>query len=350
MKKILTYILILALCFTVIGGIVACNDEVDDSGNQTDEGTVPPSTDNNDNANDDSDDDNNQEVVIPRADYTEETIDGVRYIYYGAMPQKAASQEITNVLQNLVASSQLAPNESGYYTYAGVDYAMVTVNEQKAGRRLSNGLNTEKDKNYFFTIDKLRWRVLEVKDGNAFLLCDTVVAKHCFNPTGSYNALGKLNGTQYNSHDYAESALRTYLNDTLYAEIFSLREKQSILETTVLNRPGESAYVATQGMMTSSRDRLFVLSYWEATKDEYNLIVEDNFVMATLVSDYNVASGMESNRVENSYYSDWWLRTSGSHTNLGNRVTFSGIIGRDTECSVNLDYACGVRPAMWLKI
>ena len=152
MKKILTYILILALCFTVMGGIVACNDEVDDSGNQTDEGTVPPSIDNNDNANDDGDDDNNQEVVIPRADYTEETIDGIRYIYYGAMPQKAASQEITNVLQNLVASSQLAPNESGYYTYAGVDYAMVTVNEQTAGKSRQRNSKAVFQNVFFFAV------------------------------------------------------------------------------------------------------------------------------------------------------------------------------------------------------
>ncbi|MBQ8177902.1 MAG: hypothetical protein IJ033_01790 [Clostridia bacterium] len=350
MKKIFTYLLIFALCFTVVGGLLACNDveDVDSDDGANDVTQTPPSTD--DGGNDDDVSDEPIEIVIPRAEYTQETIDGVKYIYYGAMPQKAASTEITNVLQNLVATSQLAPNEKGYYTYADVDYVMVSGTDSTEGRRLSNGLTIEKDKNYFFTTEKLRWRVLEEKDGAAFLLCDTVIDKYCFNPTGSYNSLGYLVGTQYRSHDYAESALRTYINDTLYNDIFTLREKQSILETNVLNRPGESAYVETQGLMTSSNDKLFVLSYWEATKDEYNLVVEEDFLMATLISDYNVAKGMAATRIENNYYSDWWLRTSGSHTNMGNRVTFSGVIGRNTECSVNLDYEVGIRPAMWLKI
>ncbi len=350
MKKILTYILIFSLCFAVIGGLVACNEEPSSGGDQgdlppvtegggtDDVGTEPPS-------NDDA-----QGEVIPRANYTQETVDGVKYIYYGAMPQNAASAEITNVLQNLVATSQLAPDESGYYTYADVDYVMVSGSATTVGRRLSNGITIEEGKNYFFTVDKLRWRVLEEKGGSAFLLCDTVIGKHCFNESGSYNALGYLVGTPTPSNDYAESALRTYVNDTLYNQIFTLREKQSILETTVWNRPGESAYAQTQGTMTSSNDKLFVPSYLEITNEEYGLVVEEGFVVATLISDYNVANGMDATKIESNYYSDWWLRTSGSHVNMGNRVTFGGIIGRATECSVNLDYSVGVRPAMWLKI
>lgn len=345
MKKVLTFILIVALCLTLIVGVIGCSDKGSENPPENDNNQTPPQIDDGGASGGEGDGSD-----VPRAEYTRETIDGVTYIFYGSAPQKAAGTEITGVLQNLVSTSQITPNESGYYTYGGVEYACVKGTEDSAGRKLSNGLAVEKDKYYFFTIDPIRWRVLEENDGEALLLCDTVLGEYCFNPTDSYNRLGYLVGTEIQSNDYAESALRTYVNDTLYNSVFTISEKQFVLEKTVYNRPAESAFVVSEGLMTSSDDKLFTLSYREAVKEEYGLLVAKDKVMATIVSDYQVCCGIYCQRVGNYYYAPWWLRTSGSHVNYGNIVTFDGVIGTDARCSVNLDYVCGVRPALWLKV
>ena len=345
MKKLISLILILALAITCIVGIVACNEQ-EENPPQTD---TPP-LDGGDTPEPDLPEEPIPEPVIPVAEYTTETIDGVKYIYYGSMPQKVVDKELNNVLSNLVSTSQLAPNEKGLYDYAGVSYTLVRGSEESAGRRLSNGLYIEKEGNYFFLTEKIRWRVLEEKEGEATLFAENVLGSHVFNPTDSYHtSLGTLIGTPNNANDYSVSALRTYVNDTLFEEIFTTREQKSILERYVTNRPGESAYPLWQGIYATTQDKMYIPSYWEMV-EKYNLEVEENLLPCNPISDYFVALGHNANQVGNSYYSDWWLRTSGSKATFGHRVTFSGVIGTATACSVNLDYTCGVRPIIVLKV
>lgn len=364
MRKLLTCILILVVTASTLVALVGCNNDceihLDENGdyicdncgesipNNGTETTDTPSNDDNDT----NDDAPTIEVeLVPKGIYTREKIGDIDYIYYGTLAQTVVSQELNSVLSNLVKTQQLAPNEKGDYTYSDKEYACVVGSEQTAGRRLTNGLTIVKGEYYFFNYEPIKWRVLEEKDGKALLLCENIVGESCFNTTDSYNdRLGTLLGTPNNANDYSVSALHTYVNETLFNTLFTYRERKSIYETPVLLRPGDSAFMITQGMYATNYDKMFIPSYREIN-DKYNLKVkgENSKVSAVEVKDYQVASGFNAMEVSGHYYASWWLRTSGSHINTGNIVDFNGIIGTTSECSIHLNQYAGVRPMITLR-
>ena len=345
-------------------GLVACNkdckEHVDENGDyvcdncgeslpNNDQQTGDDNSNANDNQDEEEEDNEINVVVVPKAEYTSEVVDGITYIYYGTLPQTAIGAELNNVLSNLVKTNQITANDKGYYTYADKEYACVKGDENNEGRRLTNGLTIVKNELYFFNVEKIKWRVLEQKDDRSLLLCENVISEHYFNPTGSYSVnLGTLIGTPNNANDYSVSALRTHINNTLYGSIFSLREKQSVYDSSVLLRPGESAYMITQGMYATTLDKAYIPSYWEIN-EKYDLKVAENKVLAVEVKDYQVALGFNAKEVSGHYYASWWLRTSGSHVNMGNVVNYDGTIGTASACSVNLDSVIGIRPMITLR-
>ncbi len=342
MKKLLSLSLIFIVCFSVIFCALACN-EVPDEG-ETPQRTEGPS-------NTPTEEPSNQVPSKPEetpvAAYTTETVDGVEYIYYGEMVQTAASSDISNVLNNLILSENLTLNADGTVNYGDKIYYALQGDDKNAGRTLSNGLTIEKGKYYFFLKEKLRFRVLEKEGDNALLLADTIVAEYYFNASGSYNSLGYKSGTAYLANDYAASDLREYLNGSLFTALFTETERKSIVSTTVNNVPGESAYPLYFGTSTSSKDHVFVLSHREVKQ---YLEVEEDITVATELKDYQVALGYNGSKVGSYYYGAWWLRSNGNSATFGYAVPYTGFIGKRTECSVNLDYVCGIRPALWLKI
>ena len=357
MRKTWSLILIIFLCGVFTLPLVACNKEcaehVDDNGDalcdecgESIEVEIPIVDDENNTDNDLGD---NADEVTPKAEYLREVENGVTYIYYGTLPQTAVSSDLNNVLTNLVKSGQLVVDESGICVYAGVEYACLYGKEETAGKKLSSGLTIQNGEPYFFKIEKLKWRVLEEKDGRALLLAENILGEYCFNPLDSYsNSLGTLLGTPNNANDYSVSALRKYVNETLYPSLFSANEMQSVYDTTVLLRPGESAFTLTQGIYNSTVDKMFVPSYWEIN-EKYNLKVEDDMVRTVEVKDYQVASGFVASAIGERYYASWWLRTSGARLNQGNVVNFDGRIGTVSVCSVNLCDTMGIRPCITIR-
>ncbi len=348
MKKILSLILIIVLCFGVLAFTFACKEKPAEPSAPVEPSTPTPEEPSTPEGEEPTETEDPE--YIPVAQFELETVDGVEYISYGSSYQNSVSGDLTNVLRNLIKTNQLQANEDGTYTYANVTVTMLKGSDATVGRKLSNGETMVKDELYFFTKESLRWRVLERKGNDALVVAESIVGEHYFNATGSYNSLGNLVGTADLAIDYAKSALRTYVTETLINDIFTEREIKSIVASTVINRPGESAYPAYSGnLISSTKDKLFVLSYYEVKK-YLGIEGEENLVMATPVKDYQLALGYKASEVVGSYYGGWWLRSNGNRVNFGYCVTPYGLIGKNTECSVNLDYVCGIRPAMWLRV
>ncbi len=346
MKKIFYIILIVVLCFSVLAFTFACKEKPSEEPTEPVENPTPtpdvPTTPS------ETPDDTDAPEYIPVAQYELETVDGVEYIYYGSMVQTAVSIDLANVLRNLVNTNQLQPNDDGTYTYASITATMIKGTAETEGRKLSNGETIVKDELYFFTKESLRWRVLERNGNDALVIAENILGEYYFNASGSFNSLGYLSGTSDLATDYAKSALRTYVTETLINDIFTEREIKSIVATAVVNRPGESAYPSYSGsLLSSTTDKLFVLSHYEVKR---YLEVDENLVVTTLVNDCQLALGYKANKVGEGYYGGWWLRSNGNRVNFGYCVSPFGIIGQSTECSVNLDYVCGVRPSMWLRV
>jgi len=143
------------------------------------------------------------------------------------------------------------------------------------------------------------WRVLEVKDGKALLITESIIEKRAFR-RGTY--------------------LSEYLNDEFYNNTFSQEEKKQIAETTVTN-----------GKNPDTTDKIFLLS-----EDEVKKYFADN---------------EERVAYFNSNTCGWWLRLPIRTDYFGDYAAFvqgSGRVGDD--CPVEENEDIGVRPALWLNL
>ncbi|MGN0374434.1 MAG: InlB B-repeat-containing protein [Butyrivibrio sp.] len=99
---------------------------------------------------------------------------------------------------------------------------------------------------YWFKYDPIRWNVFTEEDGEAFLVCGTL-----------------LESAVYGHDKWAYSPIRTYLNDTLYNSFFNETQKAIILTSNVLNDVDSMEGVL--GYATEpTQDKLFFLSIVEA--------------------------------------------------------------------------------------
>ncbi|MDE6293509.1 MAG: hypothetical protein K2L88_02670, partial [Clostridiales bacterium] len=94
-----------------------------------------------------------------------------KYVYDGEYPQTLKAENVT------VGDTA---DGNGYYTGSdGARYAKVTAATISMGTwdpyKFSNDENITNGNTYYFKVEPIKWRVLENKDGVAFLLCDTIL-------------------------------------------------------------------------------------------------------------------------------------------------------------------------------
>lgn len=211
------------------------------------------------------------------------TKDG-NYIYFGFYPQTIKNNSV-------VVSSEV--NSNGYYT--GSDnayYAKVVAKPYGSGYRFSNSSSVAYDTFYYFKVEPIKWRILSEENGTVFLLCDSIIEKHRFDS---------------NSTNYAESEIRTWLNETFYSTAFT-ELHQTLINTTKIDNE-------------VTEDKVFLLSHKEATNSEYGL----NLRMQT--SDYARAMGIRM-LCENDNYGNgcWWLSSPG-YSASGNGIQYVHFYG-----------------------
>ena len=167
------------------------------------------------------------------------------------------------------------------------------------------------------TFGEYQWRVLDVQDGKALIITDTVIEKRAFT-------------TETAGSSWGESALRNYLNDSFYNQ-FNAEEKARIIETTIMTAGIKSAFIDAPGDETTV-DKIFLLSVDEAERYFKN----------------------DKDRATDS---SWWLRSyayydSHASVDIDGEIDSSGGMHMDntgTLTDSNL-VANGVRPAMWVSV
>ena len=187
-------------------------------------------------------------------------------------------------------------------TYNGAKYRGVTITENRPiGGSYSN---TQRDNGYikgtvyWFKWEPLQWRVLDPSTG--FILCESIIDSQPFQ--------SNLNS------DYANSNIRTWLNQTFLNTAFSSTEKAAIQTTTLDN----TSALSSEYDASTTNDKIFLLSYAEATNSAYGFRSEDFYTTDTdfnrlkAGSDYAKCQGLwysqdAYNPFEN--FSYWWLRT-----------------------------------------
>ena len=171
--------------------------------------------------------------------------------------------------------------------------------------------------------EEVQWLVLEVKDDKALIISQYALV-----------------GRDYNDHKsnitWEECTLRKWLNNDFINQLFSAKEQQHIMVTTV---PAEdNSYHGTEAGNDTS-DRLFLLSEAEA-----KLYFTFNWQRQCEPTAYAVAHGVALSIDGNCW---WWLRTPGIREENAVNVINDGTIAGN---GYRVDYWRGVRPALWVTI
>ncbi len=191
----------------------------------------------------------------------------------------------------------------------------------------------EQDKKTSNGNEKIKWIVLDIKDGKALVISKYVLDAKPFDEDTDTNSYEKVT--------WSDCSLRVWLNEDFYNTAFSAEEQALISTEKVLpdSNPEYPGYDTSGGKATE--DKLFVLSVTEA--ETYFASDNARKCKATKFADSNGAHNTAS---EKGCY--WWLRTPGHYVGELVEVFPSGSLD---YYGANAGFSLvGVRPAMWIDL
>ena len=173
---------------------------------------------------------------------------------------------------------------------------------------------------YWFKWEPLLWTILTESDGEALLLCNSIIdSMEYYHNTSNRTE----NGETIYSNNYAESNIRTWLNATFYETAFNELQQGIILTTEVDNsakstNPYGNETYANNGTnifaCENTSDKIFLLSVEEVTNSNYGFDAYNtcDSVRCRKASDYAQCQGIDTHNYEESEYDGngyWWLRS-----------------------------------------
>ena len=251
-------------------------------------------------------------------------------IYFGEYPQSLKAEN--------VSIDEGITDKRGYFLGSdGEWYAKVVATPAYNNYTFSNSTEVESGEVYYFKVEKIRWRILKEENGNAFLLCDSIIANRRFDST---------------NNNYATSELRAWLNNEFYTTAFKDIQKQIIHTTKVDNSAQSTGYTTNEFACADTEEKVFLLSFLDIKNSEYSFST-DHYAYdeerKLLTSDYSRATGVymvnESLHYGVGY---WWLRSSSTNANDTQRLVSTD--GYGNNCDVVTDTEIGVVPAIWIAL
>ncbi len=211
----------------------------------------------------------------------------------------------------------------------------------------SSTLNSWQDNNgyttssvYWFKYEPITWRVLDVQSSRAFLMADLVLDSQDYHYSTSNRTIG---GSTVYANNYKESHIRSWLNDSFYNTAFNNEEKARILTTTVDNSAHSTGYSSNKYACANTSDKVFLLSYAEATSATYGL--STTTARQLKPSAYAQSQGVLTYSNGNSY---WWLRSPSYNDAYYARYVVGD--GRVSSGSSVGSADGGVVPALWISL
>ena len=279
------------------------------------------------------------------------------YIYFGEYPQTLKADSVT------ITSTT---DERGYYLGDdGCYYAKVSADPHYNDFTFSTGASITKGTVYYFKVEPIRWRILTEENGEAFLLCDSIIDVLSYQwdfydryQTYYNNADGVPEGTYANNYKYSE--IRAWLNATFYETAFSALQQEIILITEVDNSAkstnphgNETAHNGgvNKYVCENTNDKIFLLSQEEATNEAYGFSSSESADESRemITSDYSRALGALMITTEDYYGNGWWYHRSPDC----NRSGYAYRSSTDGHCnsSIWVDYTnLGTVPALRIQL
>lgn len=245
-------------------------------------------------------------------------------------------------------------DNNGTYDYRGVYFTQYRPINYRSGSSTSdsnqddNGYST--NTTYWFSYDPIEWNILIESDGEVLILANLILDSQDYYPDHSTSTFSHNGGTG-KANNYELSAIREFLNDTFYNTAFNDLQKTLIKETTVVNRASTTGSGTNRYACNNTNDKLFLLSYSEATDSTYGL--NSDTARRAKGSDYARCQGLYvSTSISSSGCSSWWLRSPYDMTSSYVNPYHACVIGCDGMSNTfdAVDNTHGVRPACWITL
>ena len=264
------------------------------------------------------------------------------YILFGQYPQAIKAADVSII--------STTPDTDGYYLGSdGERYAKVVADPNESGYTFSNNSSVTSGNTYYFKVEPIRWRILSESDGNAFILCDSIIANHYYHHT---HLSPTIDGQTVYANNYANSDIRAWLNDEFYNTAFGDLQQALIQTTEVDNSAASTGNSSNRYACENTFDKVFLLSYREVITIEYGFessFTYNDTARRMLMSDFSRATGAYMSTSSGYYGNGWWLlRSPGSNFSYGARVVDSG---GDARAIIGVHYDdYGVVPALNLTL
>jgi hypothetical protein len=190
---------------------------------------------------------------------------------------------------------------------------------------------------YWFRYEPILWRVLDVQNGEAYLMANIIIDAQDYYYSPCNRTIGEDTIT---ANNYEHSHIRAWLNETFYDTAFTSEEQAKIQTTNVDNSAISTGYATNEYACADTNDKIYLLSFEEATSAAYNL---DTYQERQLFpSDYASSQGAyKSNSI-----GEWWFRSPDTlgATNVRG-VNYNGYFSTQVYYTHK-----GITPALWLSI
>lgn len=213
------------------------------------------------------------------------------YVLFGEYPQSVKESDVE------ITDSQ---DERGYYLGSdGYYYAKVIATPASTNYTFYTGENVVQGTEYYFKVEPVRWRILSFYDGEALLLCDSIITNASYSSNGSNN--------------YMNSGIRAWLNETFYETAFTSLQQSLIAYSTVDNSVSTTGFPTNTYACADTTDKIFLLSYADVGNTAYGFSASfsaEDSSRYMRVSDFARANGAYMQK--NGYYYGfgcWWLRS-----------------------------------------
>jgi hypothetical protein len=216
------------------------------------------------------------------------------YVFFGEWHQALKATDVT-VGEHPDEITGHYMGSDGFY-YARVSPS--TTYSHYTSYKFDDGTAVEEGRTYYFKVEPIKWRILEIVEGKALLLSETILDYTTYNKGGG--------------NDYTSSGVRAWLKGDFHSSAFKATQKAII------------------HVREDIGDTVFVPSYDDMVNTDYGFSSDPNKTESTVrgrpLSDYLKARGAYMSTSIGVGNGSWWTRTSAS-PGYTYAVWYKGIVG-----------------------
>ena len=246
-----------------------------------------------------------------------------KYIYYGYYPQTVVDDiNLIETLDGIDIKNQynyVSYKDDFYLSLCAQEYKDYSLSVGKCPETFANNEVIEGNKDYWFKVEPVKWKVLNETENDYLLMSDICLETHIFDEK---------------SNNYKESDIRQYLISDFYNQLFFLEsEVDNSLESTV--------YEVNDNICENTIDKIYLPSNKELQDLSNDTITNNN----ALYSDYLAAKRIILHKyVITAYY---WTRSPDFESTKAVCCEMSGLFG--DPYYINPSSNVGIRPMIKIK-